>query len=200
MSHAQELINAVQSCQVDRLRAVIDQLNRLSDAEVAHLDGNDRLWARKSYLNDQLEGPLDLTALHVAAKGYAAYKHDSRLASIFNEMVAVLLEAGASPWVEVGATVVARPHGNQRNPGKTVPEVCEGKMPPALSEWIAKECNDLLSDRSTARHAVTKVAEVTRMDKWKERKQAKASGKATIDGLAAQRIAERLYVGQWPCR
>lgn len=139
-SHAPQLVIAIQSCIAGRVRAVIAQLKALAEDEVKHLKGSDRLWSRKNYVNDRLSGDLDLTALHLAAKAYSAHTKDRNLASVFNEMVGDLLAAGADPWLEVGArSSPCRGLGLNKTQGQTVVEVCEGRIPPALSAWIIEQ-------------------------------------------------------------
>lgn len=140
VSHAPQLVSAIQSCSPGRVRSVIAQLKALADYEVKHLTGSDRLWALKNHVNDRLSGELDLTALHLAAKAYSAHTKDRNLASVFNEMVGDLLAAGADPWLEVGAkSNPCRGLGLNKTQGQTVVEVCEGRIPPALSAWISEQ-------------------------------------------------------------
>lgn len=143
MNHAHTLILAIQSCEPDRLRQVIAQLDALADQEVSHLvKPEERALARRSKINDRVPDLLGLTALHVAAKAYSAHLTDPMLARVFNEMVQDLLDAGASPYAEVGATYKRRWIGGEEImgvevPGQTVAEVCEGRLPPALMNWFA---------------------------------------------------------------
>ncbi|MFY2764338.1 hypothetical protein [Arenimonas sp. MALMAid1274] len=187
MSHAHELITAVQSCQPARLRAVIAQLQRLADANVKHLRGSERHWQRKTYLDDRLPGPLDLTALHVAAKGYAAHADDPTLAQVFDTMVQDLLEAGASPWLEVGAKQLCGGLEGKAlmtfAAGKTVAEVCDGRMPPSLSAWFAARVSENHVGRSL--HATTKQRTEERLKAWRECKRLRDEAKAALQCEAA---------------
>jgi hypothetical protein len=146
VNHAQILINAVQSCDPQQVEAAITTLNALSDARVAHLKGSERLWNRRSHINDRLPGPLDVTALHVAAKAYAVHHQDLALAAVFNEMVANLLAAGAMPTLEVGARDMRhRVNGHETFDvvrGQTVVELCDGHLPPALKAWCEEHWSD----------------------------------------------------------
>jgi hypothetical protein len=193
LSHAHELITAVQSCQPARVRAVIAQLQRLAEAEVQHLNGSQRHWQRKTYLDDRLPGPLDLTALHVAAKGYAAHADDPTLAQVFDTMVHDLLAAGASPWLEVGAKEL---RGGLEGkalmtfvPGKTVAEVCERRMPPSLSVWFAERClerhNQSRQHGRLGLHATTKQRTDERLKAWRECKRLRDEAKAAQQCEAA---------------
>ena len=176
MSHAQELITAIQTCVPGRLRAVIDQLNRLADDEVRHLSGSERLWARKNYLNDRLPGGLDITALHLAAKSYSEHASDPYLGPVFNEMVSDLLSAGAMPWLEMGAkpikVMVGGVYQSRMGMGQTVLEVCDGKVPPALTAWVANHCNDnsYIKGFVPKKHETTVRHREACIAAWRERK------------------------------
>ena len=163
MSHAQELINAIQSCQPQRLRAVICQLQGLAQADTSHLKrDDDRRWGKKCYINDRLTGALDLTALHVAAKAFSANTADQRLSKVFDEMVRDLLEAGANPWLEIGVRKKLRDGlgTSSISTGKTVVEVCEGVLPPALQDWIQDHCDARSTHRfNVATHSTTHARE-----------------------------------------
>lgn len=160
MSYARELIDAIQSCSTQRLRQAIAQVQSDADKAVSHLPAVDQAWARQTRnpVNDALPG-LGLTALHVAAKAYSAHAHDRALAGVFNQMVRMLLSAGASPFVEVGAVYQekwVRTQGADgqieerravaiKQHGLTVAQVCQGRVPPALTAWFA----DLPPERDT---------------------------------------------------
>lgn len=176
MSHAQELITAIQTCNPGRLRAVIERLNLLADDEVKHLAGTEKAWARKNYINDRLPGGLDITALHLAAKAYSAHASDKTLGPVFNEMVSDLLAAGAMPWLEVGSKPVKEKVGAttkiRMTMGQTVLEVCEGKMPPALTEWVAANCDDNATIKGfcATKHEATTKHRDKKISAWRERK------------------------------
>lgn len=185
MSHAQELITAIQTCVPGRLRAVIEQLGRLSDDEVRHLPTKEQGWERKNYINDRLTGSLEITALHLAAKAYAAHSSDELLAAAFNEMVGDLLAAGASPWLEIGGRkykqVVDGRVIVRITPGQTVAEVCEGRMPPALTAWLAATCDNTSTTKGSAdkKHPSTlrqQKAKVAAFRKKREEREALAQG------------------------
>lgn len=176
MSHAQELILAIQTNNPSRLRAVIDQLQRKANLEVAHISNNmDRAVARPKYVNDRLPGTLDLTALHVAAKLYATHCSNERLAGIYNEMVADLLEAGAAPSLEIGAVRGKRMVAGVEaitiiKHGLTVAEVCEGKLPPALMESLRIGAEEQAIYERMNRHQSTIRREETRVTEWRAKK------------------------------
>lgn len=202
MSHAQELITAIQTGIPGRLRAVIEQLSRLSDDEVKHLEGSQRLWSRKNYVNDRLPGGLDITALHLAAKAYSAHASDARLAAVFNEMVSDLLAAGALPWLEVGSKPIKETLGGREmarmSMGQTVLEVCEGKLPPALSTWIIANCDDNAGIKgfSEQKHEATIRHREAAVVAWRERRRLRleAEEQEQDDGLAMDECAmERQY-------
>lgn len=146
--HARTLIEAIQSLRPERLAQVIADLERQADLEVASLDPIERAWKRRNLVNDVLPG-LGLTALHVAARAYVAHRNpqDMKLARVFNNMVRQLLTAGANPAIAIGTTykkqvVAGHTVFTIDNPGRTVAEVCEGKLPPSLKRWFAATVND----------------------------------------------------------
>lgn len=192
MTPVQQLIQAIQSCSCEQLRQVICNLEEESDQEVRRMQKGDRLWARRSKIDDRMPG-LGLTALYVAAKAYSAHSQDPKLAQVFDQMVASLLVAGASPFVAIGATYRTRmvpvmskhsdPEigtflGGQKlgereetivvNPGRTVVEVCEGKLPPSLVNWFAANINDNMKSAGPDHvqvHTTTKAREAAEADK-----------------------------------
>lgn len=175
MSHAHKLIAAIETCEPERLRAVIAQLQRLAQEEVEHLAPGDQYWERRCYINDRLPGSLGLTALHVAAKAYATYHQDPALANAFDTMVSNLLDAGAVPWLEVGAQGVSRSSRGEpvvvAVPGKTVPEVCEGRIPPSLAKWFAVQREEMGAPHTclVRQHASTVTHQKKNLTAWRER-------------------------------
>lgn len=178
-THAETLIAAVQSGDPSQVRAVLAHLQRLAEKAIRRLPAKERQWARRSYVDSRLPGPLGLTALHVAAKAYGAYRHDPNQAQAFDAMVADLLAAGACPWVEVGARG-ARVLANGEcifvaSHGRTVVEECQGRLPPSLMRWIAEHCDDRGSSKADAPvlHPLTRARIAERTQAWRERRQAR---------------------------
>jgi hypothetical protein len=175
VSHAQKLINAIETCEPQRVRTVIAQLQRLAQEEVEHLAPGDQYWERRCYINDRLPGSLGLTALHVAAKAYASFHQDAALAAVFDTMVADLLDAGAVPWLEVGAQGVCRSSRGEPMvvavPGKTVLEVCEGRVPPSLAKWFTMKCDAMGAPQAcpVQRHASTVKHHKKSLTAWRAR-------------------------------
>lgn len=176
MSHAQELITAIQTYNPGRVRAVIEQLNCLSDDEVKHLTGSERQWTRKNYINDRLPGGLDIAAIHLASKAYSAHTSDPSLAVVFNEMVKDLLEAGADPMQEVGKKTIKKMMGGHEVvtlvPGQTAAELCEGRLPPALKQWFAENCdsNKAMTGFDFKKHHSVIAHRNAKLAAWQERK------------------------------
>lgn len=178
-SHAQELILAVQTCIPGRLRAVIEQLDLLAQAEIQHLPEAERLWKRKSYVNDRLPG-MGLTALHLAAKAYSAHTHDPKFAAAFNEMTRDLLAAGASPFLLIGG---------KGEEGMTVAMVCDGKLPPALTEWLSENSAAATRTRPSAQtHAITVQRKNSRMEEVRETKRKKKNALADAMPMEAAEL------------
>lgn len=130
---AMKLIEAIQSCDPSQLSKLIATLGSAND--------------REAQVNSTVPNMQGLTALHVAAKAYSAHSQDAKLAPIFNEMVRLLLEAGANPVMSVGTTyrkqvVAGFEVLSVVNPGQNVIQVCEGRVPPALLEWYANTIDD----------------------------------------------------------
>lgn len=123
MSYTKKMIDAIQSCRPEALRLVLRSMEQLPD--------------RVSVVNAHLEGPVNITPLHLAAKAYAAYADNPLLGCNFDRMVSDLLDAGACPWVEAGTKRWTTNSGTTRTElGQTVVEACDGKVPPSLQEWI----------------------------------------------------------------
>lgn len=142
MNTAQELIQAVQSLNPATLRAVIAKHQNLLGFDFSQVE----LGARHRYpanpVNARINGRLDLTALHVAAKAYSAYRHKPHMAKAFDDMVQILLEAGANPYIEAGKAKGSMFDGFSCGAGLTVAQVCDGHLPPALASFIGEHCDD----------------------------------------------------------
>lgn len=133
------LIAAIQSCNTEQLTQEIRALTPHGKT----LGGS----STNNPLDQQLPGSR-LTALHVAAKAYSHYRHDSNRAFVYNRAVELLLEGGANPYLEAFGTWRTT-HANGRpvrilEGGVTAMEVCQGHAPPALLAWFAKYVDDNL--------------------------------------------------------
>lgn len=135
-SPAHILIQAIQTCDPAQLAQAIATLQQQVAEQAKTLPAEDQSWARErnNPVRCTMPNMAGLTPLHVAAKAYATHTHRPELAYVFNAMVGMLLEAGASPWAAVGA--------RRRELGQTVVQVCEGKLPPTLADWLAANIND----------------------------------------------------------
>ena len=147
---AADLIQAVQSCKPELLGQTIQRIEDEAEWEwmESYTDpkrGGGSEVARKINYIDSTFGPMGLTALHVAAKGYATHTQD--YGDIFNEMIRMLVEAGADPCLAFGQRREMRPIAGIQvpvltNPGRTIAEECKGRLAPALLDAYA----DLPSD------------------------------------------------------
>lgn len=168
MNTAQELINAIQSLKPGLLRIVIARVQRQAGFDLSSLEPAARHRIRGNPINARLEGVMDLTALHVAAKAYSAYRN-SHLAPIFNEMVAMLLEAGANPWLEAGKATDSRFEPQ----GLTVAQVCERHIPPALAAFLEAHCDDNRTSKQDANlirlHPTTVARNQKRLEAFRKR-------------------------------
>lgn len=173
MKPAQELINAIQSCQPHLLRAVIEKLQRQAGVDLSQVELRLRHVVKGNPVNDRLPS-MDITPLHVAAKAYAAHVDSPLHAWIFGEMVRDLLNAGANPVAVMGRTSRMARSGwgvVEAEEGLTVAQVCEGKMPPALADFFAEHCDDNATMKIDApeRHQLTIRLERERLAKWRRR-------------------------------
>lgn len=128
----ERLIQAIQAEDVEAFRTLVQGITTAGLAAGAYPG----LW-----LNGQLSG-TGITALHVAAKLYSINHKDPVLSKNFNEMVEILLTNGASPTLAMGKTYRKGTLGPNRiivtdDPGKTVAEVCDKRLPPSLASWFA---------------------------------------------------------------
>ena len=134
------LSEAIKQVQVEASPAPLrdDRQIRLGLTVIANQYDRDR--ARVAVMNTSL-GTTGLTALHVACKAYACHPE---LRSTFNEMVDLLLKAGASPFVEFGTTYKKAATGMLvvDRQGQTCAEVCMGAMPPALAQFFKEFPSD----------------------------------------------------------
>ncbi len=128
----ESLISAIQAEDVEAFRTLVQGITTAGLAAGAYPG----LW-----LNGQLPGS-GITALHVAARLYSINYKDPVRSAKFNEMVEILLTNGASPALAMGKTYRKGTLGPNRiivtdDPGKTVAEVCDKRLPPSLAAWFA---------------------------------------------------------------
>lgn len=128
----EKLISAIQVEDVDAFRALVQSITAAGLAAGAYPG----LW-----LNGQLPGS-GISALHVAARLYSINFKDPVRSEKFNEMVQILLTNGASPALAMGKKYRKGTLGPNRiivtdDPGKTVAEVCDKRLPPSLAAWFA---------------------------------------------------------------
>jgi len=139
---ARELVDALEDCNTQALGKVIQRLQRRGQAELSTI----RLVTSRDYINAAVPGTR-ITALHVACMAYAR-SSDRNKAWVYNQAVAMLLDAGANPFLECLGTPERRwVHGKQQTvfrDGKTAIEICNGRLPPGLDEWIKAKCDDRL--------------------------------------------------------
>ena len=143
--YAVDLIQAVQSCDTDVLRGAIQKIEAEAEWEwmetyTAPGRGGSAEIPRKVNYIDSPFGPMGLTALHIAAKGYAA--HTQEYGQVFNEMIRLLIEAGADPCLAFGQKRAMRCVAGIEVPvmvdmGRTIAEECKGHIAPALLEAYA---------------------------------------------------------------
>ncbi|MEA9920791.1 hypothetical protein [Xanthomonas campestris] len=104
-------------------------------------------------------GDPGITPLAVAAVMYAnVLKSDRHRAGRYAAMVAALLDAGANPLVRIGERfVVKRNHLGKLEQrrvadGKTLAEVCEGVLAPAMQAWFARYTVDRMNTELHRHH------------------------------------------------
>lgn len=116
MTLAETLIHAVQSGDTEELQRAINTVTERVENRGFHA----------ALVNQGLSGS-DLTALHVACKAYSHYARDPDLARTFDQMVQLLLDAGAVPGKEARI-------GRERI---TSVMACEGRIPPSLQNYLS---------------------------------------------------------------
>lgn len=153
----EKLIREIQAEDVEVFRTLVHDTIAAGLAAGAY----PRLW-----LNGQLPGS-GITALHVAARLYSINYKDPVRSKKFNEMVEILLSNGASPALAMGKKYRKGTLGPSRiivtdDPGKTVAEVCDKKLPPSLAAWFAALKCDVRLNRD---HDIYASHACSRLDK-----------------------------------
>lgn len=129
------LVQAVQSHSVNRLRSVLQTIRALYPNE------NEQVRLLRTPLKQ-----VDVTAMHVAVRSYAAHPNHAPLRAIFNKMIGLLLQAGAGyePCQRRKRIVWKNglPVEVYSNEGVTVFELCRGDVPPLLHAFVQGEAED----------------------------------------------------------
>lgn len=123
-------------------------------------------------LDAGVAGDPGITPLAVAVVMYAnVLKSDRHQAGGYAAMVAALLDAGANPLVRIGERfVVKRNHFGRLEQrrvadGKTLAEVCEGVLAPAMQAWFARYTVDRMNTE-LHRHHPAFVQSPRRIAEW----------------------------------
>lgn len=125
MNYAYLLLPAVQTRRLDVVKAAVG-------TAVLHRPQHD-------FINDA--DSRGLTALALASVLWNQ-EPDANAREELDSIVTFLLDFKANPFQEVGATVVKRYHAwtgrkeFERRSGKTIAELCGGRIPPALKAYI----------------------------------------------------------------
>lgn len=125
MNYAYLLLPAVQTKKLDVVKAAVG-------TAILHRPTHD-------FINDA--DSRGFTALALASVLWTQ-EQDARAREELDAIVAFLLDFKANPFQEVGVTLVKRYHAwsgrkeFERRPGKTIAEICGGRIPPALKAYI----------------------------------------------------------------
>ncbi|MGV4839266.1 hypothetical protein ACSMEA_05860 [Stenotrophomonas maltophilia] len=128
MNYSNLLIPAVHTKRLDILKAAVG-------TAVFHMPKHD-------FINDA--DSRGITALALASLTWL-HEEDPKAKAELNAMVAFLLDFKANPYQEIGCVFRKRYagwHGRKefiREPGKTIAELCNGKLPPALDLFIRRD-------------------------------------------------------------
>lgn len=132
MNYAYLLLPAVQTKKLDVVKAAIG-------TAVLHQPKHD-------FINDADSRGLSALAL---ASVLWSQEPDVKAREELDAIAAFLLDFKANPFQEVGATVVKRYHAwtgrkeFERRPGRTIAEICGGKIPPALKLFIKADAEQM---------------------------------------------------------
>ncbi|WP_423163913.1 hypothetical protein [Stenotrophomonas maltophilia] len=125
MNYSYLLLPAVQTKKLDVVKAAVG-------TAILHRPTHD-------FINDA--DSRGFTALALASVLWTQ-EQDARAREELDAIVAFLLDFKANPFQEVGVTLVKRYHAwsgrkeFERRPGKTIAEICGGRIPPALKAYI----------------------------------------------------------------
>ncbi|MBN5156815.1 hypothetical protein [Stenotrophomonas maltophilia] len=132
MNYSYLLLPAVQTKNLDVVKAAIG-------TAILHRPTHD-------FINDA--DSRGITALALASALWSQ-EQDEKARKEMDAIVAFLLDFKANPFQEVGATVVKRYHAwtgrkeFERRPGKTIAEICGGRIPPALKAYIKADAEQM---------------------------------------------------------
>lgn len=132
MNYAYLLLSAVQTKRLDVVKAAVG-------TAVLHCPQHD-------FINDA--DSRGITALALASVLWNQ-EPDANAREELDAISAFLLDFKANPFQEVGVTVVKRYHAwtgrkeFERRPGKTIAEICGGKIPPALKLFIKADAEQM---------------------------------------------------------
>lgn len=132
MNYAYLLLSAVQTKRLDVVKAAVG-------TAVLHCPQRD-------FINDA--DSRGITALALASVLWNQ-EPDANAREELDAISAFLLDFKANPFQEVGVTVVKRYHAwtgrkeFERRPGKTIAEICGGKIPPALKLFIKADAEQM---------------------------------------------------------
>ncbi|PWI04197.1 hypothetical protein [Stenotrophomonas maltophilia] len=125
MNYSYLLLPAVQTKRLDVVKAAVG-------TAVLHRPQHD-------FINDSDSRGVSALAL---ASLLWSQEPDAKTREELDAITAFLLDFKANPFQEVGVTVVKRYHAwsgrkeFERRPGKTIAEICGGRIPPALKAYI----------------------------------------------------------------
>ncbi|HHA2980379.1 TPA: hypothetical protein ACOFDS_003094 [Stenotrophomonas maltophilia] len=132
MNYAYLLLPAVQTKRLDVVKAAVG-------TAVFHQPKHD-------FINDA--DSRGITALALASALWS-HEQDEGAREELDAIAAFLLNFKANPFQEVGVTLVKRYHAwtgrkeFERCPGKTIAEICGGRIPPALKAYIKADAEQM---------------------------------------------------------
>lgn len=171
---ASELIHAIQSLDVDTLqKSVTDYLNRWRKETNKAREGKVETMAKGTPTNYYFDhSPLNcfmqigdarsmsVTPLHVACKAWANYRHTPAVATCLDQMIKILLDGGASPYMRAAPAFLYKndfikgrfgrhPERVTLDNGPTPLQCCDGHLPPSLAAWVKEDCKSEYNMRAT---------------------------------------------------
>lgn len=132
LQYGYSLVEAIQNADVMQVSSIIEEMHKNMEP-VTFLRS----------INHLLPNCKNLTAFHIAAKGYQVYRFDAIKSKIYNEICQILLDHSASPYIEIGTVYdISLINGKRtfyvKKKGRTILEECNGVCCPALLEQINK--------------------------------------------------------------